>query len=102
MNKVLMSMLVGCFILTGTSFAQTQAAPAAAPAPVAAPEAVKPVHHERGEHHPELHKALRKLRAAKQDLEKASHDYGGHRVKAIEAINHAIEELNDALQIDKK
>lgn len=68
MNKVLMSLIFGTFILTGQSFAQTPP-PAEAPA-VAAPEAVKPMHHE---HHPEIHKAMRKLRGAKQDLEKAAH-----------------------------
>jgi hypothetical protein len=60
---------------------------------------------ERGEHrerHPELHRALRKLRAAKEDLEKASHDYAGHRVKAIQAIDQALEELKQALASDKK
>ena len=42
-----------------------------------APEAMKPGgHHER---HPELHKAMRKLRGAEDDLEKAAHDYGGHK-----------------------
>ena len=101
MNKVLMSMLFGAFILTGTTYAQTPP-PAATPA-VAAPEAVKPVRHEhRSEKHPELHKAIHKLKEAKQDLEKAAHDYGGHKAKAIEAIDHAIEELNAALEYDRK
>jgi hypothetical protein len=100
MNKVLMFLLFGAFILTGTSYAQTPP-PAEAPA-VAAPATVKPAHHAQGEHHPELHKALRKLKAAKEDLEKASHDYGGHRVKAIAAVDAAIEEVKAALEFDKK
>ena len=94
-----MSLLFSAFILTGTSFAQTPP-PAAAPA-VAAPEAVKPAHHEH-EHHPELRKAMRKLRGAKEDLQKATHDYAGHKAKAIEAINQAIEELKAAVDSDKK
>lgn len=102
MNKVLLSLLIGAFILTGTSYAQTPP-PAEAPA-VAAKEPAKTAHHERGERekHPELHKALRKLKAAKQDLEKAAHDYNGHKSKAIESINQAIEELKAALESDKK
>ena len=101
MNKVLMSLLFSGFILTGTSFAQTPppAADAPAAAPVAAaPETVKPVHHM---HAPEIHKAMRKLRGAKADLEKAAHDYGGHRVKAIAAIDEALGELKEALEADK-
>jgi hypothetical protein len=95
MKKILVMFIFAAFILTGLCFAQTTV-----PAPVAA--SAKPavaVHHE---HHPEIHKAMRKLKAAKEDLEKAEHDYGGHRVKAIEAINHAIQELKEALESDKK
>jgi hypothetical protein len=102
MNKVLMPLLFSAFILTGTSFAQTPppAADQPAAAPVAAaPETVKPAHHM---HAPEIHKAMRKLRGAKADLEKAAHDYGGHRVKAIEDINQALEELKAALESDTK
>ena len=103
MNKVFMSLLFGTFLLTATSFAQTPA-PAAAPAPADAPaaapaEAVKPAHHM---HHSELHKVLHKLKAAKQDLEKVTHDYDGHKAKAIEAIDTAITEIQAALDLDKK
>jgi hypothetical protein len=101
MNKVLMSLLFSVIFLTGYSYAQTPA-PAAAPAaaPVAeAPETVKPAHHV---HNPEIHKALKKLRGAKEDLEKAAHDFGGHKAKAMAAINHAIEELQAALDFDRK
>ncbi len=51
--------------------------------------------------HPEIHKAMRKLKEAKEDLEKAAHDYGGHKVKAIEAINQALAELHAGLEFDK-
>jgi hypothetical protein len=90
MKKVLMSLLFGAFILTGQSFAQT---PPPAQGPVA-PVAVKPVHHE---HRSEIHKAMTKLRGAKQDLEKAAQDYGGHKARAVEAINQALAELQAAL-----
>ena len=103
MNKVLMSLLFGAFLLTGQSFAQTPPPAQAPAAPAATSDTAKPVvHHERkAERHPELHKAIRKLRGAKQDLEKASHDYGGHKAKAMEAINQALEELRAALNSDK-
>jgi hypothetical protein len=96
MNKVLMSLLFGAFILTGPSFAQNPPPADAPAAPAIVPVAV--VHHE---HHQEIHKAMRKLRGAKLDLEKASHDYGGHKVKAIAAIDAALQELKEALAFDK-
>ncbi len=49
-------------------------------APVAKADAPTKARHER---YPEIHKAIHKLKAAKEDLEKANHDFGGHRVKAI-------------------
>jgi len=91
-----MPLLFSAFILTGISFAQTP--PPAAP-PVAAVEKEKPMRHE---HHPELHKAIRKLKAAKMDLQKAAHDFGGHKARAIGAIDQAIVELQAALEFDKK
>jgi len=100
MNKLLMPFLFGAFILTGTAYAQTPPPAAPVAAPAAATETVKPaVHHER---HPDLHKAMRKLRGAKQDLEKAASDYGGHKAKAIEAIDAALIELKASLEFDKK
>jgi hypothetical protein len=95
MNKVLMSLLFGTFILTGTTFAQTPP-PAVVAAPAGTPVVV--VHHD---HHPEIHKAMRRLRSAKLDLEKATNDYGGHKAKAIAAIVAALDELHAALEFDK-
>lgn len=60
---------------------------------------------ERGEareRHPEIRKAINKLKAAREDLEKAAHDYAGHRVKAIQAVDLALEELRLALESDRK
>jgi hypothetical protein len=42
---------------------------------------------------PRMYKALDHLRAAKADLERASPNKGGHRVKAIVLINQAIHEV---------
>jgi hypothetical protein len=95
MNKVLVSLIFGSFLLTASTFAQTPPPAPAPAAPVAGPVAV---HHEK---HPEMHKALRKLKGAKADLEKASHDYAGHRVAAIHLIDQAIEEIKAGLESDK-
>jgi len=54
------------------------------------------------EKHPELRAALKALRNAKERLERAAHDYDGHRVKAIEHINEAISEVELAIASDKR
>jgi hypothetical protein len=57
---------------------------------------------ERREPHPEIRKAITALERAKSDMQHASHDFGGHRVAALEACDRAIEQLKLALQYDKK
>jgi hypothetical protein len=70
------------------------AVPAATPQPAAAPAAVP-------EPHPEIREAIESLRHAKDHLEHAAHDFGGHRVEAIKAIDEALHQLNDCLKYDK-
>ncbi len=53
------------------------------------------------EPHPEVRRAMRALQNAKADLEKAAHDYGGHRVQAIKSIDEALGHLKEALKFDK-
>jgi hypothetical protein len=53
------------------------------------------------ERHPEIRKAIDALERAKTDLKRASHDFGGHRVEAIEACDKAIAQLRLALQYDR-
>ena len=53
------------------------------------------------ERHPRIHAAIRELREAKRELEKADHDFEGHRVDVIKAVDHAIEQLEVALKHDK-
>lgn len=55
-----------------------------------------------GEPHPHIRTALRELREAKRELETAAHDFGGHRKEAVEAVDTAIRQLQQALQYDKK
>jgi hypothetical protein len=42
------------------------------------------------------------LEAAKHDLQRADHDFGGHRKQALEDCDKAIAQLKLALQYDKK
>jgi len=67
-----------------------------APAAPAAPAAMS-----YAEPHPEINAAIRSLERAKLHLQKAAHDFGGHRVEAIRAIDGALEQLKLALQYDK-
>lgn len=69
---------------------------AASPAP-APPQVVKGT-----EQHPHIRAAIRELREARHELETAAHDFGGHRKEAIEAVDNAIKQLQDALNYDKK
>lgn len=54
------------------------------------------------EEHPEIASAMMHLKEAKQNLEHAAHDFGGHRVTALKHINEALEECRQALEFDKK
>ena len=57
---------------------------------------------EKRERHPHIHAAIRELREARKELKEADHDFGGHRVEAIEEIDKAIKQLELALKFDKK
>lgn len=54
------------------------------------------------ERHPRIRAAIRALENARDDLQHADHDFGGHRVAAIEAINNAIGQLREALRFDRR
>jgi hypothetical protein len=54
------------------------------------------------EQHPKIRAAIRALEAAKDDMQHAAHDFGGHRVDALKACDEAIRQLRLALQFDKK
>jgi hypothetical protein len=83
-------------MLTAMVFALTfsTAIPASMAAPKAQPAAAAP------EMHPEIHDALDALERAKAHLHDAKHDFGGHRVDAIAAINAAERQLNICLKYD--
>ena len=56
----------------------------------------------KSERHPEIERAIAALERAKAHLQHAAHDFGGHRVEALAAIDKALEQLRLALQYDKK
>jgi len=70
------------------------AVPAATPQPAATPAALP-------EPHPEIREAIGALRRAKDHLQHAAHDFGGHRVEAIKAIDESLRQLNECLRYDK-
>jgi hypothetical protein len=49
---------------------------------------------------PKMQAALGALEAAKTNLENATHDKGGHRVKALEATKEAIEQTKKGIAYD--
>jgi len=53
------------------------------------------------EKHPELLAADQALHRALNHLQKAAHDFGGHRVKAEELIRAALGEVSQAYAFDK-
>ena len=67
----------------GTAFALTLASPPADSAP-----------------QPMMKKALASLKAAKGQLQKATADKGGHRVKAIALVDQAIAEVQTGIDFD--
>jgi hypothetical protein len=54
------------------------------------------------ERQPHMAAALRALRHARQQLDTAEADKGGHRVKAIQFVNEAISEVEAGIRFDNK
>ena len=75
--------------------ANLPATPAANALP-ATPAAATPA-----EPHPQIREAIAALRRAKEHMEHAAHDFGGHRVEALKATDEAIRQLEDCLKYDK-
>lgn len=51
---------------------------------------------------PHMKDALGHLTAAKSSLERATADKGGHRVKAIAAVNEALEQTRKGIAFDNR
>ncbi|HEV2383521.1 MAG TPA: hypothetical protein VG206_27470 [Terriglobia bacterium] len=69
------------------------AAAKSAPSPAAPPAAAPP------SSHPEYHDTIEALRNARRHLEKAEADGYGHRDRAMQAKDAALDECNQALQV---
>jgi len=84
--------------ILGTMLGATQVALIAARPPAVVEQEKKAAR----EQHPHIRAAIQELREAKQELQTAAHDFGGHRKEALESVDNAIKQLNLALQYDKK
>ena len=91
---VLALALALCLSVTTPAAPKAAAVPAANPQPKAEPAPLP-------EPHPEIREALGALRRAKDHLDHAAHDFGGHRVEAIKATDEAIRQLEICLKFDK-
>jgi hypothetical protein len=100
--------IIGCLVVLAevAALAFTTTAPAApnaangkgipaAAAGLPSPAAASP------ESHPEIREAIGSLRRAKEHMEHAAHDFGGHRVEAIHATDAAIHQLEECLRYDR-
>lgn len=74
--------------------------PLAVPAAPRTPQP-KPAPAAAAEPHPELRAAMANLREAREHLDHAAHDFGGHRVAAIKAVDEAIHEVDEAMKYDR-
>ncbi len=90
-TKGISILIVGIFGLALVFTTGTPAAPKAKSVPAAAAR----------EPHPEIREAIASLRRAKEHMEHAAHDFGGHRVEAIRATDVAIHQLKECLRYDK-
>ncbi len=52
--------------------------------------------------HPRMARSLVALHEAKDYMEKAPNDFGGHKASAIKAIDDAIKEITEAMKFDAK
>ncbi len=50
---------------------------------------------------PHIRHALAALRAAHKEMKEAATDFGGHKEKALEAVDHAIDQLDKAIEFAK-
>jgi len=88
--------VLGFVILTMVPKAQPVSAAAAMAAPVPAGLAVPvPVRC------PNIHHAIEALQSAMHDMEKADHDFCGHKQEAMEAARNALEQLRKAEECDR-
>ncbi|HXY25290.1 MAG TPA: hypothetical protein VEI73_11615 [Candidatus Acidoferrum sp.] len=102
--RIVSLLAVASLILAFAFLASTHAAPNKANAPAAPTANALPAAtaSPAAEQHPQIREALGALRRAKEHMEHAAHDFGGHRVEAIAATDRAIEQLEICLKYDKE
>jgi hypothetical protein len=87
---------VAALVALVLSLAFPTVVPAAPPAPK--PQPGRPA---AAEEHPEIRDAIASLRRAREHLNHAAHDFGGHRVDAIKSIDEALRQLQICMQYDR-
>jgi len=75
--------------------------PAGAPAAPRTPQPKPSPAAATAEPHPEIRAAMANLREAREHLNHAAHDFHGHRVAAIKAVDEALHQLQLALESDR-
>jgi len=95
--------ILGILVLTAliVAVAFSVSMPATSKAAMPPPAAAAATANATPEEHPEIHDALHALRRAKEHMEHAAHDFGGHRVEALRATDEAIHQLEICLKYDK-
>ncbi len=95
MSRVLAAVCL-LFVATSVSSASRPATTTRDAAVSAVPTPTNPQ-----EVHPRIRAAIKALQEARAELQAAAHDFQGHRVDAIKAIDAALTQLNICLKIDK-
>jgi len=54
------------------------------------------------ERQPHMEAALHHLQQAAEELQKAEHDKGGHRAKALELTNQAIKHVEEGIEVGNR
>ncbi len=88
---------VAALVALVLSMAFPTVVPAAPPAPKPQPGTPAAA----AEEHPEIRDAIASLRRAREHLNHAAHDFGGHRVDAIKSIDEALHQLQICMQYDR-
>jgi len=94
MKNWLLSLVALVALVFALAFPVSSPAAPPAPKPRPAVPAAAPADH------PEIRDAINSLRHAREHLDRAAHDYQGHRVDAIRAIDEAINQLQICLRYD--
>ena len=102
--KILSAVAVTALILAIAFSVSAPAAPntANAKAVPAADAQPTPAKATPAEPHPQIREAIAALRIAKEHMEHAAHDFGGHRVEAIKAADEALKQLEMCLKFDRE